>query len=245
MSFFYKEATCKSSTIKGLLYAPDPEKERDAEWSAPTIVRHIHSASVPLGMTVDQRYDVPKDWLWDACHIAVVRWGFRCKGFCSKECPHYCSEQSARNPLEHDQVQKALCKLSRSCLRTSNNQPWFTILKIPRGFLAQALLCWLSRGLCHARKCQLEDIVWEEKVWFAFAQRTFAPETFGKRRKGERKPVVSLLPGSHKRLALKNPHVLCQKYGGTCTTYYLEVPRVRENGTRNRIPVQPRKVQRN
>ncbi len=32
-SLFYKEATCKSSTIEGLLYALDPEKmhEKDAE----------------------------------------------------------------------------------------------------------------------------------------------------------------------------------------------------------------------
>jgi hypothetical protein len=31
-----------------------------------------------------------------------------------------------------------------------------------------------------------------------------------------------LLPGSHERLALRNPRVLCQKYGGACTTYQLE-----------------------
>ncbi len=28
MSLFYKEATCKWSTIEGLLYAPDPEKHK-------------------------------------------------------------------------------------------------------------------------------------------------------------------------------------------------------------------------
>ncbi len=39
----------------------------------------------------------PSDWLWDACHMAGVRWGSRCKGFCSKEGPHYCFEQSKRN----------------------------------------------------------------------------------------------------------------------------------------------------
>jgi hypothetical protein len=60
--FFYGEATCKSSTVKGLLYAAKavPSKDyfmhltlknarRDAEWSAPTIARHIHGASVLLG----------------------------------------------------------------------------------------------------------------------------------------------------------------------------------------------------
>jgi hypothetical protein len=43
--------------------------------------------------------------------------------------------------------------------------------------------------------------MWEEKVWFAIAQRTFAWETFSKRRNGERIPVQILVPGSHKRLA--------------------------------------------
>jgi hypothetical protein len=71
-------------------------QERDAEYLAPTIARIIHSASEPLGMTFAQRYDVPWDWLWDACHMAGIRWGFCCKGFCSKEGPHYRFEQSAR-----------------------------------------------------------------------------------------------------------------------------------------------------
>jgi hypothetical protein len=89
--------------------------------------------------------------------MARVRWWIRCKGSHSKEGPHYWIEQSARNQLECKQVQWALGKLSRSCRRTSNNQPWFTSLEIPWGFLAQAVLCWVSGGLCHARKCQFEE----------------------------------------------------------------------------------------
>jgi hypothetical protein len=38
---------------------------------------------------------------------------------------------------------------------------------------------------------------------------------------------------------------VCHKYGGACTTYYLGVPKLWENGTRNQIPMQPRKAQRN
>ncbi len=142
-------------------------QERDVEQSAPTHTRHTHCASKKLGTTADWRCDVPRARLWDACLMARVHWGTRCKGFCCKEGPHYCIEQSARNPLEHDQVPRALGESSRSCHQTSNNQFWFTSLEIPWGFLAQAALCWLSRGLCHARKCQFEDIMWEEKVWFA------------------------------------------------------------------------------
>jgi hypothetical protein len=45
---------------------------------------------------VTQRHDVLWDWLWDTCHMAGVRWGSRCKEFCSEEGPHYCLEWSAR-----------------------------------------------------------------------------------------------------------------------------------------------------
>ncbi len=135
--------------------------------------------------------------------MARVYWRTRCKVVHRKEGPHYWIEQNARNPLEHEQGQRALGKLSRSCHQTSNNQPLFMSLVIPWGFLTQAVLRWLSRGLWHARKCQFKDFMWEEKVWFAIGQRTFAWETFGKRQNGERKLVLILVPGSHKRFALR------------------------------------------
>ncbi len=143
--------------------------ERDIEQSAPTHALQSHCASRQLGTTADRRYDVPRDWLLDACQMARVHWGTHCEGFLSNEVPHYWIEQSARNQLERDQVQRALGKLSRSCRQTSNNQPLFTSLEIPWGFLAWAVLRWLSRGLCHVRKCQFKDIIWEEKVWFVIA----------------------------------------------------------------------------
>ncbi len=202
---------------------------RDAEWSALTIACLIHGASEPLGMIVAQRYDVPWDWLWDVCHMARVRWGTHCRGFHSKECLHYRFKQIMRNPLEHDQVQRALGKFFRSCLRTSNNQPWFTSLEIPWGFLAWAVLCSLA-GLMSRKKVPAWGFLCVRKVWFAFAQWTFVPKTFSKRRKGKRSPVVSLLPGSREHLASRNPCVLCQKHGGKCMMYYLEVPKVQETG---------------
>ncbi len=48
-------------------------------------------------LIVTWRYDLPQDWLWDACHQAGVRWVSRCEGFRSKEGLHYCLMQSARN----------------------------------------------------------------------------------------------------------------------------------------------------
>ncbi len=50
------------------------------------------------------------------------------------------------------------------------------------------------------------------------------------------KLVLSLLPGSHKRLALRKQRDLCQKHGGARSTQYLGVPKVRENGKRHLIP---------
>jgi hypothetical protein len=51
-----------------------------------------------------------------------------------------------------------------------------------------------------------------------------------KRQKGENLLVVRLLLGSHERLASRNPHILCKKYGGASTTYLLGVPMEQETG---------------
>ncbi len=162
----------------------------------PTISRHIHGASELLGMTVAQRYDVLWDWLRDACYMAGVGWRSHCEGFCSKE---------ART-------------VALSKARGTWQSTLFPSLEIPSGFLTQAVLGSLA-GLMSRKKVSVQGFLWVRKVWFAFVQWTLASKTFGERRKGERSLVVSLLPGSHKRLALRNPHVLSQKYGGACTTY--------------------------
>ncbi len=95
--FFYKEARCKSSTIKGLLYAAKEVPSKDYFTLNYCASHPQHFCAV--GDVVAQRYDVLWDWFWDACHMAGVRWGSRCKGFCSKEGPHYCLEQSTRKLL--------------------------------------------------------------------------------------------------------------------------------------------------
>ncbi len=77
-------------------------------WAQTSKPPRNHGASRPLRITAAQRYGVPRDWLWDACHLARVCWGTRCEGFCSLEGPHYHIEQSTRNPLECEQVCTAL-----------------------------------------------------------------------------------------------------------------------------------------
>ncbi len=114
--------------------------ERDAEQSAPTNVCWAQCISRQLGMSAAWRYDVPRDWLLDACLMARVSGWTCCEGTNSEEHPYYFIGQSARNLMEQNQVQRVLWKSSRSCHRTCNNQPWFTSLQIPWGFLAQAVL---------------------------------------------------------------------------------------------------------
>ncbi len=86
----------KSSTIKRLLYAPDPDNcKKETLSDQPQLSRVTSTALLCCWGLVTQRYDVLWEWLWDACHMAGVRWGSRCEGFRSEEGPHYCLEQSA------------------------------------------------------------------------------------------------------------------------------------------------------
>jgi hypothetical protein len=112
----------------------------------------------------------------------------------------------------------ALSKARGSCHKTSDYQPIHKF-GYPFGDSIPGLYCvaWLGRG--HARKCQSKDFCEKERYESCSVQWTFAPETFGKRQKRESSPIVRLLPGSHERLALRNPRVLCQKNRAACTMY--------------------------
>ncbi len=111
-----------------------------------------------LSPVVAQRHDVPRDWLWDACHMAGVPWWFHCKGFCNEEGPHYCIAQSARNITInlYSQVGNSLRIPTRAVLRS-------------------------SAGLMSCKKVSVRQFLWVRKVWFTFPQWTFTQETFGKK----------------------------------------------------------------
>jgi hypothetical protein len=154
-----------------------------------------------VGDVVAQRCDVLCDWLWDACLMAGVCWQSHCKAFAARKAHTI-----------------ALSKAWGSCHLTSNNQPIHEF-GYPFGDSIPGLYCvaWLGRG--HARKCQFKDFCEKERYESCSVQRTFTAETFCKRRKRESSPVMRLLPGSHERLDSRNPHVLLQKHGDTCTMY--------------------------
>ncbi len=94
----------------------------------------------------------------------------------------------------------------------------------------------LLSGAYVTQESWARGFLWVRKVWFVFAKWTFASETLGERRKGERSPVVSLLPGSPDCLALRNPHVLCQKHGLHVQRTTLECQRYKKTGQEIRFP---------
>jgi hypothetical protein len=109
-----------------------------------------------------------------------------------------------------------------------DNQP-YSRMEIPWVIHTQAVLRSLG-GLMSRKKVSVWGFLWVRKVWFAFAQRTFASETFGKRQK-----VSCFEKQSHSVPEIwgRMYDILARSANGT------------RNGTRNRIPVQPRKAQRN
>jgi hypothetical protein len=165
--------------------------------------------------------------------VLLCRWGWQLlKDMMSLRTDfetHASWQGCVEDPAAKDFVARKAPTIALSKAQGTQQSTLFTSLEIPLGFLTRAVLRSVV-GLMSRKRVSVWGFLWVRKVWFMFAQWTFAWETFGKRRKGEKSPVVSLLPGSHERLALRNPQVLCQKYGGTCTTDELRVPKVQETG---------------
>ncbi len=223
-SLFYQDATCKSSTLAGLLYAPDPKKCKKGTLSdQPWLSRVTFTA--PL------------------CH-----WGQQLlKDMMSLGTDfetHAIWQGYVEDPAAKDFVVRKAHTFALSEARGTQQSTLFTSLEIPWGFRTWAVLRSLA-GLMSRKKVSVWGFLWGRKVWFPFAQRTFAWETFGKRRKGERSPVVKLLPGSYEHNAFRNPHILCQKYWGCMYNVPPWSVKGTRNRTRNQIPMQPRKVQWN
>jgi hypothetical protein len=261
-SLFYEEVTSEqSSTKKGLLYTL---KESHKEYfhvslqgySALTCC-HEHKPQEPqrsmalLGCWGRQLLKDMMSFGTDFEMLAIW-WGYveepTAKVVVAKR-PALLHWAKRKEPTGTWSSVKSAWESPRSCHRTSNNQPLFMSLEIPWEFLTQAVPVAVLRFLLAeayvTQESRAQGLLWVRKVRFAIAQWTFAWETFGKRQKGERSPLVILLPGSCKHLALGNWCVLHQKHEGACTMSYLGVPKVQKNGTRNQIPVQPRKVQIN
>jgi hypothetical protein len=127
--------------------------------------------------------------------------------------------------IEDPTAKDFVARKARTIALSKAQETWqstlFTSLEIPWVFHTQAVLRSLA-GLMSCKKVSVWGFLWVRKVSFAFAQWTFVPETFGKRWKAS----------CFKKLT----RVLCQKYGGTCTTYQLGVPKIRETEREIRFP---------
>ncbi len=178
-----------------------------------------------VGDVVAQRYDVLRDWLWDACHMAGVRWRSRCKGFCSKEGPHYRFERSAR-------------KLSSDKQQSTYSWVWISL-----GDSIPGLYCIAWQSLTHARKCQFEDLCEKERYELCSVQWTFTAETFGKRQTRETcSEATTRFPRAS---CFEKPARSVPETWGRMYDVLARSANSTRNGTRNWIPVQPRKAQRN
>jgi hypothetical protein len=191
----------KSSTIKGLLYAPERHNCKKGTLSDQPRLSRVSSTALLCCWGCS----CSKMWrpLWLTLRCMPYGRGTlkaRCEGFCSEEGPHYRFE--------------SVRKLSSDKQQSTYSRVWISF-----GDSIPGLYCVAWQSLTHARKCQFKDFCEKERYESCSVQRTFTADTFGKRRKRESSPVVSLLLGSRERLALRNPHVLCQKHGGACTMY--------------------------
>ncbi len=104
-----------------------------------------------VGDVVAQRYDVLRDWLWDACHMAGVRWRSHCEGFCSEEGPYYCFEQSMR-------------KLSSDKRQSTYLRVWISLWWLHTSAVLHSLAKPNSR-----KKVSVRGFLWERKVWMVFS----------------------------------------------------------------------------
>ncbi len=133
--------------------------------------------------------------------LLYAGWKSRCKAFVARKACIIALEQSARK-LSSDKQQST----------------FIHELEIPWGFHTQAVL-HSSAGLCHTRKCWSKGFCNKERYVSCTVQRMFTADAFRKIWKGENLLILMLLPGFHKHLVLRNPHVLFQKHGGACTMY--------------------------
>jgi hypothetical protein len=206
MSLFYEEATCKSSTIKGLLYTPEnPEECKKGTLSNWSRLSRISSTALL------------SHWGWQSLKdMMSLRTDFE---------THAIWQGYLEDPAGKDFVARKACTIALSKARGTRQSTLFISLEIPWGFHTRAVLRSLV-GLMSRKKVSVWWFLWVRKVWFTFAQWTFAWETFGKRQKAScfEKPTCSV-PEIWGRMY----NVLPCSAKGT------------RNGTRNWIPVQPRK----
>ncbi len=109
MSLFYKEATCKSSTKKGLLYKPDPEKHKKGMLSDQPRLSRLMSMVLLCywgRQLIKEMMSLGTDFEMHAIWLG------------------YAEESAAKDFVARKARTIALSKAQGSCHRTSDNQPY-------------------------------------------------------------------------------------------------------------------------
>jgi hypothetical protein len=113
-SHFYKEATCESSTIEGLLYAPDPEKCKKGTLSDQPPLLRVTSTAL-LCHWGQQSLDDMMSLVTDFETHAIWQ--------------GYNEDPTAKDFVARNARTIALSKARESCHRTSANQPYSLVWK--------------------------------------------------------------------------------------------------------------------
>ncbi len=189
----------KSSTLKGLLYTPIQQKQ----YHKRTTLRRL---KIPLQIIVARK--VHTIALEGSAKKPVMRHAINAIWHA------YIGNPAARHSARKAHtiaLEQSARKLSEDKQQSTYSQVWISF-----GDSIPGLYCvaWLTQ-----ESVSLRIFVRKKGMNHVQSKQTFTADTYRKRRKRENSPVVKLLPGSHKRLTLRNPRVLFQKNGGACMMY--------------------------
>ncbi len=138
----------------------------------------------------------------------------------------------------------ALSKAQGSCHQTSNNQPIHKF-GYPFGDSIPGLYCVAWQGQGHARKCQFEDFCEKERYESCSVKWTFTAETFGKKAEKGKFTGSEATTRFPRAFCFEKPTRSVPETWGRMYNVLARSAKGTRNGMRNRVPVQPRKAQRN
>jgi hypothetical protein len=161
---------------------------------------------------------------------------------------HAIWQEYVEDPAAKDFVRKActivLSKTQGSCHKTRDNQPYSQVWK-SLGDSIPELYCIAWLGLGHARKCQFKDFCEKERYEFVFSPMDVCTRNLWQKA-GKGKFTGSEATTRFPRASCfeKPMHSVPETWGRTYDVLAQSANGTR-NGTRNRIPMQPRKARRN
>ncbi len=239
---------CKQTPLWLVVMRKEPQEpwrtrrpqERDVEQSAPTHAHHTHCASRQPGTTADRRYEVPRDWIQEACQMAGVLWGTCCKGFCARKV-----RTIKLNKVHGTSWNAIKCKEHlRSCpeavVRQATINLYSRVWKSLGDFFPKLYCVDLAEAYVTQESVSLRIYVRRKGVTHNCPMDVRMRKVWQKAERGKNAGTNSCTRFPRASYFKKTRHV-CQKYGGACTTWYSESQRYK-NGMRNWIPMQPRKI---